>query len=129
MSATGDFPDIIKLSKVGNERLGGIEYEPDPDLRGLRVLDAEGQEVGTVEDLYVGMSGSSVRLIDVVPTASLDLGERRFPIPFQAVETHEGGEVRLNQSLEKVVASPEYGSELDLAPERQRELHDHYDFR
>ncbi len=59
-------PDLIKLSDSENLRL----REPLQNLRGLDVYDSNGEQIGTVEDLYVDQ-GSPI-------SALSGCGRRRF---------------------------------------------------
>ena len=84
------------------------------DIRGLDVYDEGGQEIGTVEDLYIDEEERKVRFLDVGAGGFLGLGEKNSLIPVEAVrEVNEEGVV-VDQSREKVVDSPPF--ETNVVP-------------
>ncbi len=73
-------PSVTPLSRLHNYRIS----EGDPDVRGWDVFGADGQRIGTVDDLLVDTEALNVRYLDVNLDPSL-LGE----------ETGTGGTARL----------------------------------
>ena len=58
---------------VGLVRMGESDFVPanlEDDLRGKDVYDAEGQRVGSVEDLYIDRREREVRFLEGEPGAS-----------------------------------------------------------
>ncbi len=98
------------------------------DIRGLDVYDAGGQEIGTVEGLYVDEEEREVRFLDVAAGGFLGLGEKSFLVPVEAVrEVNEEGVV-VDQSREKVVDSPPFDTNVVPQAGHQRELYDYYGY-
>jgi hypothetical protein len=88
-------------------KLDDFEGELDEtwqDAKGRKVIDKNGDEVGTVEELYIWEGPSTVHLIRV----SGD--ERSFLIPVHAVTNADEEAVALETSRDKVVQSPEFES-------------------
>ena len=73
---------------VGLVRMGESDFVPanlEDDLRGKDVYDAEGQRVGSVEDLYIDRREREVRFLEVGAGGFLGIGEKRFLVPVEAV--------------------------------------------
>ena len=75
------------------------------DARGRKVIDKNGDEVGTVEELYVWEAPSTVHLIAV----SGD--ERSFLLPIHVVTNVDEGAVALEVGRGKLMDSPEFESD------------------
>ncbi len=75
------------------------------DARGRRVIDKNGDEVGTVEELYVWEAPSTVHLIAV----SGD--ERSFLLPIHVVTNVDEEAVALEVGKGKLMDSPEFESQ------------------
>ena len=106
-------------------KLDDFEGELDEhwqDVRGRKVIDKNGDEVGTVEELYIWEGPSTVHLI----TASGD--ERSFLIPVHTVTNVDEEAVKLETSRDKVMDSPEF--ESDDVPDREtrRAAFDYYGY-
>ena len=54
-------------------------------MRGKDVYDAEGQRLGSVEDLYIDRNEREVRFLEVGAGGFLGIGEKRFLVPVEAV--------------------------------------------
>lgn len=115
----------------GLVRLSDTEFvleEQTQDIRGLNVYDAGGEEIGTVEHLYVDEAERKVRFLDVSAGGFLGLGEKNFLIPVEAVrETNEDGVV-VDQSREKVAGSPPLETGVVPQPPYQRDIYDYYGY-
>lgn len=72
------------------------------DIRGRAVVDAWGQELGSVGDLLVDDRDRKVRFLDV------DNAESRFLLPVEAVIRVSGDRVYVNQTRDRVLAAPPY---------------------
>ena len=97
------------------------ELEEDwQDARGQKVLDKNGEEVGTVEELYVWEGPSTVHLIEV----SGD--ERSFLIPSHAVTNVDDDRVKLELGKDKLMQSPEFESDDVPDPETRRAAFGYY---
>ncbi len=116
---------------LGLLRLGDSEFileDQTQDIRGLNVHDNEGQEIGTVEGLYVDTEERRVRFLDVGAGGFLGLGEKNFLIPVEAVrEVNEEGVV-VDQSREKVVDSPPFDTEVVPQAPYQRDIYEYYGY-
>jgi sporulation protein YlmC with PRC-barrel domain len=73
---------------IGLVRLGDSDFvpaNPEDDLRGKDAYDAEGQPIGSVEDLYIDRKEREVRFLEVGAGGFLGIGEKRFLVPVEAV--------------------------------------------
>src|ERR671921_2216714 len=95
-----DGANLVRL-----EDFGGEVDEHWQEAGGSSVLDKNGDEVGTVEVLYVWEDASTVHLIKVSGE------EGSFLIPVHAVTSVDDEGVKLETARSKVTDSPEYGSD------------------
>jgi sporulation protein YlmC with PRC-barrel domain len=73
---------------IGLVRLGDSDFvpaNPEDDLRGKAVYDAQGQRMGSVEDLYIDRKEREVRFLEVGAGGFLGIEEKRFLLPVEAV--------------------------------------------
>jgi sporulation protein YlmC with PRC-barrel domain len=110
-------PGIVKLDDFGGE----VE-EHWQDARGGAVLDKNGDEVGTVEELYVWEEASTVHLIKVSGE------EGSFLIPVHAATNVDEDGVKLETAKDKVTASPEYDSDAVPDDEARKAAFAHFGY-
>ncbi len=94
---------------IGLIRLGDSDFVPanlEDDLCGKGVLDAEGQRIGTVEDLYIDRQEREVRFLEVGAGGILGIGEKRFLVPVEAVTKVAEGWVTIESGRTERVAGP-----------------------
>ena len=92
------------------------------DIQGHSVLDKNGDEVGTVEDLYIYEDAQAGHLIKVAGS------ERHFLIPIDAVTTIGDEGVNVEQDKEMILGSPEYESDEVPDLETSRAAYAHYGY-
>ena len=109
--------DLVKL-----DHFEGELEEPWHEIKGRKVIDKNGDEVGTVEELYVWEAPSTVHLIQVSGE------EGSFLIPVHAVTNADEDAVIIETSRDKVVQSP--GFESDDVPDEgtRRAAFDYYGY-
>jgi sporulation protein YlmC with PRC-barrel domain len=121
----GTSPVLVRLSE------SGLALEDlTQDVRGLDVYDEDGDQIGTVQDLYADAEERKVRFLDVSAGGILGfLGERRFLIPVEAVsEVREDGVVVVDQKRRKVAESPLFDADVVPQPPYQDELYEYYGY-
>ncbi len=72
---------------IGLVRLGDSDFvpeNPEDDLRGKAVYDAEGQRMGSVDDLYIDGQEREVRFLEVGAGGFLGMGEKNYLVPDEA---------------------------------------------
>jgi sporulation protein YlmC with PRC-barrel domain len=109
--------DLVKLDDFEGE----LE-EHWQDAKGRKVITKNGDEIGTVEELYIWKDPSTVHLIRV----SSD--ERSFLIPVHAVTNVDEDAVALEQGRDKLMESPEFGSEDVPDDETRRAAYDYFGY-
>ena len=110
-------PDLVKLDDFGGEV--GEHWQ---NARGRPVLDKNGDEVGSVEELYVWEGPSTVHLIKV------SAEEGSFLIPVHAVTSVDDEGVKLETARSKVTDSPEYDSDDVPDAETRRAAFAHFGY-
>src|ERR687894_2941494 len=73
---------------IGLVRLGDSDFvpaNPEDDVRGKDVYDAEGQPIGSVKDPYIDRKEREVRFLEVSAGGFLGMGEKPLLVPVEAV--------------------------------------------
>jgi sporulation protein YlmC with PRC-barrel domain len=73
---------------IGLVRLGDSDFvpaNPEDDVRGKAVYEAQGQRLGSVEDLYIDRKEREVRFLEVGAGGFLGIGEKPLLVPVEAV--------------------------------------------
>lgn len=73
---------------MGLIRLGDSDFvsaNPEDDLRGKAVYDAQGQRIGSVSDLYIDRQDRKVRYLEVGAGGFLGIGEKNYLVLVEAV--------------------------------------------
>ncbi|MHB0912544.1 MAG: PRC-barrel domain-containing protein [Armatimonadota bacterium] len=93
---------LERLSDLSNQSTYLAHY---PDIRGWMVINPAGDDVGTVEDLYVNPREKRVEMAEISFSAELD-GKRAL-VPVRELEVADG-RVRLLTRAEMVHLAPEF---------------------
>ena len=94
---------------IGLIRLGDSDFvpaNPEDDVRGKDVYDAEGQRIGSVGDLYIERKEREVRFLEVGAGGFLGVGEKRFLVPVEAVVEVTEDRVTIEPDRTERVAGP-----------------------
>ena len=121
----GTGPDLVRLSD------SGLALEDlTQDVRGLDVYDEDGDQIGTVEDLYADAQERKVRFLEVGAGGFMGLGQKRFLVPVEAVsEVREDGVVVVDQKRRRVADSPLFDADVVVPhPLYQDELYEYYGY-
>jgi sporulation protein YlmC with PRC-barrel domain len=92
--------------------------DPSQDIRGRKVLDSEGGEIGHVSALFVDEAERKVRMLEIRAGGLLGIGEQHFLLPVDAVTSVDKHDVHVNETHERIVHSPAYDPQLVEFPER-----------
>jgi sporulation protein YlmC with PRC-barrel domain len=98
---------LVRLSDTNIKFVDSVE-----DIRGRKVFDRNGEEVGKVEELFIDQGEEKVRFLEISSGGFLGLGETRFLLPVDAITTINTDEVRVDQTREYVAGAPRYSPEL-----------------
>ena len=100
---------------------------PEQDIRGKDVNDARGEQIGSVDDLYIDRQERKVRFLEVGAGGFLGLGEKHFLIPVEYVT--EVGEVRITiePGREMATGSPPFDTTVvPLTTSHQRDVYNRF---
>ncbi len=104
---------------------------PEQDIRGKDVYDAYGEQIGSVDDLYIDRQERKVRFLEVGTGGFLGIAERHLLVPVESVTEVGEGRVTIEPGREKVAGSPPFDTTV-VAPttsyQRRRQTDDDYDY-
>jgi len=105
--------------------------EPWQDIRNLAVYDVAGEQIGSVEDLYVDRETRLTSYLVVSTRGFLGVGKKTFLVPVEEVSRDVGEErVTITVPKEKVVNSPEFDQDIGVpAGDLQRAIDAYYGHR
>lgn len=117
MAQNGGSSNLVKIDDFEGE----IE-EHWREAGGARVLDINGEEVGTVEELYVWEEPSTVHLVKVAGE------EKSVLLPVHAVTSVDEDGVKTEQGKDTLLSAPEHGSEDVPDDEARRAAYAHFGY-
>jgi sporulation protein YlmC with PRC-barrel domain len=82
--------------------------DPEDDLRGRLVVDSNGEEVGSVEDLMIDETERRARFLQVGSGGFLGIGEKRQLIPVDAIVRTDADTVYLSKDRHHVAGAQYY---------------------
>src|SRR5215203_4217518 len=104
----------------GFVRLGDSDFvsaNPEDDVRGKDVYDAQGQRIGSVEDLYIERKEREVRFLEVGAGGFLGIGDKRFLVPVEAVTQVTEDRVTIeHERTQKVEGSAPFDTKVAPPP-------------
>ncbi len=115
---------LLKLSESGFTLT-----DTNEDIRGFKVLDHQGEDIGEIDDLMIDDRERKVRFLLVGAGGFLGLGTKKFMVPIEAVTRIHDGHVHLDRAREHVAQSPHYAP--DIVPLDQTAagtVYSHYGF-
>lgn len=101
--------------RVAFKRLGETDLtlaSGERDVRGVTVKDAAGDELGTVEGIYVDTEERKARFLIVVKGGLLGFGGSQHLVPVEAIASVTDDGVRLRHARDDVEAAPRYDPRL-----------------
>lgn len=108
---------LVKL-----EDFQGELEEPWQHAQGLKVFDKNGDEIGTVEELYVYEDAEAAHLLKVTG----DEGSILIPVDAVTNASEEG--VNVEQDRDVILGSPEFDSDDVPDPETSRAAYEHFGY-
>ncbi|MDQ2736454.1 MAG: PRC-barrel domain-containing protein [Pseudomonadota bacterium] len=103
--------ELEKLSETGLTLADARQ-----DIRGRKVIDASGEDVGHIGALFIDRAERKVRMLEIRAGGFLGLGDRHFLLPVEAITSIANDEVHINQTRDRIVHSPAYDPVLEVAP-------------
>jgi len=118
---------LIKLSDT-NLKLA----DPAQDIRGHRVVDKDGKDIGEVDDLVIDRDERKVRFLEVASGELFGFGHAKALIPVDAITRISETAVYIDQTQQHVAAAPRYDPALitlQIGDEGYvRDLYQHYGY-
>lgn len=103
-------PDNVTLRKLSDS--GQTVANAAEDIRGRKVKDKDGKDLGTVDDLLIDDQERKVRFLRVEHGGFLGVGETKSFIPVDAITKITGDDVHINHSRDHVAKAPRYDPKL-----------------
>jgi sporulation protein YlmC with PRC-barrel domain len=119
----------MALKQIGMVVLGDSDLvlaDEGDDVRGMSVLDPNGQRVGQVDEIVVDEEERRARLLVVTSGGILGMGEKKRLVPVEAV-ARVSDDVRLHHTDEDVRRGVEYDPALADPPDFGQ-VYDYYGY-
>ena len=123
MMANSRSPILIKLRDTGQ-----TVADPAEDLRGRRVHDKDGHDLGTVHDLLVDSDEHRIRMLRLEHGGVLGFGATASFVPVQAISRITEDAVYINQSSGTVANAPQYDPDLVDQTEYYADVYGYYGY-
>jgi sporulation protein YlmC with PRC-barrel domain len=115
-----------KLMKLGD--LGETVADPNQDIRGRKVIDKDGLELGKIDSLLIDDTERKIRFLQVETGGFLGIGEKASLIPVDAIAAISDNEVRIDQTGSTVTAAPAYDPDLVDEQKVYENIYNHYGY-
>jgi sporulation protein YlmC with PRC-barrel domain len=100
---------------------------PALDIRGRKVLNKGGEELGKVDDLLIDDCEAKVRFLEIASGGFLGLGKTKVLVPVDAISGIRDDAVLINQEPERLSNAPPYQPALTDA-DYLEDLYKHYGY-
>ncbi len=110
-------PPQSELEKLDESGLELDDYKQD--LRGRKVVDRDGAEIGHVSNLFIDRSERKVRMLEIRTGGFLGMGERHVLLPVDSIVSVSKGLVTVRDVRAFVAASPAYDPHLIVDPTQE----------
>jgi sporulation protein YlmC with PRC-barrel domain len=107
MSATDNAGNLFRLSDTAL-----TVADPAADVRGRKVVDNNGDDIGKVEDLLIDDQENRVRLLRVGEGGFLGIGKQHYLIPVDAIASIDSERVHINRDRARLADVPTYDPAL-----------------
>jgi sporulation protein YlmC with PRC-barrel domain len=111
MSTTDNAGNLFRLSDTSL-----TVADPADDVRGRKVVDNNGDDIGEVEDLLIDDQENKVRLLRVGEGGFLGIGKQHYLIPVDAIASIDSERVRINRDRDRMADVPTYDPGLTDDP-------------
>jgi sporulation protein YlmC with PRC-barrel domain len=99
------------LEPLSQARLSLVD--PQEDVRGWKVFDRQGEEIGKVDDVFMDPTERRVRFLSVKSGDVLGLGGKKLLIPIDAIAPVAQDKVVINHQRDRIVAGPQVDREFE----------------
>ena len=115
-----------RLTRLGDS--GQMLSDPAEDVRGSRVIDQDGEEIGKIDDLLVDEEEGKVRMLRIEEGGFLGIGATPSFLPVDAITSVTDGEVHVDQTRSRVADAPRYDPDLTDQADYYSTLYDYYGY-
>jgi sporulation protein YlmC with PRC-barrel domain len=112
------------LVKLGDTDL--TVADPAEDIRGRKVFDRDGEEMGKVDGLMIDESERKVRFLEVSGGGFLGIGDQTVMIPVDSITRIDKDHVYIDQTHAHVAGGPRYDPSLIKDPGFWGTAYDYY---
>jgi sporulation protein YlmC with PRC-barrel domain len=99
---------------------------PDEDIRGRKVVDRNGEQLGKVTALLIDDAAMRARFLIVEHGGILGIGATQSFIPVEAVTSIEEEDVQVATDVQTVAGAPVYDPEIALEPQYYENVYGYY---
>lgn len=114
---------LSKLSDIGKTVDGAAN-----DIRGRKVKDKDGKDLGKVHDLLIDDNGGKVRFLLIEHGGFLGIGDTKSFIPVDAITRITDDEVFINHTREHVAEAPGYDPALINERHYHQDIYNYYGY-
>jgi sporulation protein YlmC with PRC-barrel domain len=114
---------LVRLADVGLEL-----DDPADDVRGRKVVDRNGDEVGKVDGLIIDEGERRARFLEVGAGGFLGLGEKRQLVPVEAISPVDADLVHISPERTRVAGGPVYDPDVVLERRHFEDIYRYYDY-
>jgi sporulation protein YlmC with PRC-barrel domain len=104
--------ELVKLSDTGL-----VVGDASEDIRGRKVLDRHGEEIGHVSDLFIDRTLRRVRMLEIRAGGFAGFGGSHKLLPVETLTSVDAHTVHVNETRDRVAKSPVYDPTLIIEPE------------
>jgi sporulation protein YlmC with PRC-barrel domain len=115
-----------RLVRLGDS--GQMLANPAEDIRGYRVHDQDGEEIGKIDELLIDEDEGRVRMVRIEEGGFLGIGSTPFFLPVDVITSIADGEVHVDQTRSRVAEAPRYDPDLTDQSDYYSELYDYYGY-
>lgn len=121
-----EIPESAALRKLEDSDLEIARR--DEDVRGRKMVDRHGDEIGKVDALFIDESEQKIRFLRVSSGGFLGIGATKFLIPVDAITRIDDDHVHIDKTREHLVGAPPYEPELVDRREYYQSLYQYYGY-
>ena len=114
-------PDLVRLGDTDLTLDSGSE-----DIRGRKLLDRDGDEIGTIDALMLDQGEQKIRFLHVTAGGFLGIGDETFLIPVDAITQIDDDHVHVDQTRDRIVEGPRYDPALAESPDYWEKSYQYY---
>lgn len=103
--------------------------DPAEDIRGRKVHDRAGEDLGQVDDLLIDGEQGKVRLVRIEHGGFLGIGTKAFFIPVDSITGITDDAVEISESRDQIADALGYDPDLIDEADRYEPLYEYYGYR